>query len=167
VRGDVLAVDVGATGTSAVPRFAASDVRIKETATGTLMTVPLPGLHTVSDAVVSGDLLLDTFRLHAQISVEDGAATLRCLLSGLAGTAKLATQFGTARPARTGLELDISPTGRMTVRPAAKPDAKPKTSAPAAEPFVVWLRRRVSPRLKDSLARNDTARKVYRRLAKR
>jgi hypothetical protein len=168
VRGDVLALDVGATGTSAVPRFAATDVRIRETATGTLMTVPLPGLHTVSDAVVSGDLLLDTFRLHAQISVEDGAATLRCLLSGLAGTAKLATRFGSGRPARTGLELDISPTGQMAVRRAVKPSAKQQQTGPnASEPFVVRMRRRVPPRLKKSLSRNQTARRLYERLARR
>lgn len=167
VRGDVLAVDIGATGASAIPRFAAEDVRIKETATGTLMTVPLPALHAVGDAVVPGFLLLDTFKLHAQVRVEDGVATLRCLLSGLAGSAKLATQFGTGRPARTGLDLEISPTGQMSVRRSPKPAAKPAAKQPAGEPFVGKLRRRVPPGLRQSLSRNPTARRLYERLAKR
>ena len=167
VRGDVLAFDVGATTASPIPRFAAADVRIKETATGTLMTVPLSGVHAVGDAVVPGYVLLDTFRLHAQVTVEDGAATLRCLLSGLAGTVKLATQFGSARPARTGLDLEISPTGQMSVRRAPKPAAKPKAGPPAAEPFIVRIRRRVPPGLQQSLSRNPTARRLYERFAKR
>ena len=131
------------------------------------MTVPLRGLHTVGDAVVPGFVLLDTFKLHAQVSVEDGAATLRCLLSGLAGSAKLATQFGTGRPARTGLDLEISPTGQMSVRRSPKPAAKQAAGQPADEPLVVRMRRRVPPGLRESLSRNPTARRLYERFAKR
>ena len=155
-RGDSFGVDVGATSSSAVPRFAASDVSIVETAAGTVLRVPLPNLYATGTADIAGYVLLDKFKLHAVLSIEDGSASLTCKLSGLAGSAALGTQFGAGKPAPTGLSLDISPTGQMTVGKAPKKaPAKPTPSA-APAPLMKRVRR--------TLARNKTARRVYQRL---
>jgi hypothetical protein len=161
VRGDSFGIDVGATAGSAVPRFAAADVKIVETAAGTLRSVPLPTLYATGTAEVAGFVLLDKFKLHAVLSVEDGAATLTCKLSGLAGSAALGTQFGAGKPAPTGLSLEISPTGQMSVGKASKKAPAKPTPAAAATPAPLMKR------VRRTLARNKTARTLYRRFAKR
>jgi hypothetical protein len=130
--GGDLIIDVGATESSVVPTISIEDISIVETATGTLLTVPLPDLAVVGSSKIEGFLHLGKFKLPAYL-VANGQAQLECFLSGLAGTSVLATQFGRSRPAPTGLSLVISPIGAMSVIPTPKPAPAPATPAKKAD----------------------------------
>jgi hypothetical protein len=131
VEGDLI-IDVGATESSVVPTISIEDTSIVETATGTLLTVPLPDLAVVGSSRIPGFLHLGKFKLPAYL-VGNGQAKLECFLSGLAGTSVLATQFGRSRPAPTGLSLVISPIGAMSVVPTPKPVPAPAAPAKKAD----------------------------------
>jgi hypothetical protein len=178
--GAQFALDVGATRFGVVPRLSPADVDIVESARGTMMTIRLGRLAVDGDSRAPGFLHLDRFRLRAYLVVEGGHARIECFVSGLAGTSLLSTQFGSGKPAATGLNLLISPTGIVTVSPApdkaasapattpAEPRARAKHSGRAAEAsVVVRLRRSVPARLEPavrSLAGNKVAARVYRAL---
>lgn len=176
-------VDVGPTRFAAIPRFPASAATIHEDARGTLLTVSLPGFAVAGAARVAGQVLVGGFPLRATLVAEAGAARIECYLSGLCGTAPLATKFGPGKAQPTGLSLTISPTGTMSLsetpsgapsRPAAGTGAgaRPKVGAAAAGggSLVERLRAHV-PQFAEPAARtlagNPRARQLYRRLAGR
>jgi hypothetical protein len=191
--GDAFAFDVGARRASVITRLSASDIVIEETAAGTLMTAMLSGLCVEGASRTPGFLWLDSLRLRAVLVVDGGQAKVTCVLSGLAGTSALSTQFGSSKPVATGLSLEISPVGHMSVVSTPRPSTaaasraaraavvptkwRPGGNAPAhdrnghvSRSLVTRLRRNVPGPLEPAmraLAGNEFARKLYRRLSGR
>ena len=187
-RDGALVLDVGATASSVLRPLRVPQVSIVESVRGTLMTVDLPDLAVHGESQVKGSVLLGGFRLAAVLVGDGSSARLECYLSGLAGSSTMSTRFGTRRPVESGLDLQISPVGVMTVvptpkpKPATSPAKKPaaKKAAPSTPPAKTTpqprpaatsglrsLRRRVPAPLEPvarRVAANPTAKRVYRRL---
>jgi hypothetical protein len=191
--GDAFAVDVGANRASVITELLASDIVIEETVAGTLMTAMLSGLCVEGASRTPGFLWLDNLRLRAVLVVDGGQAKVTCVLSGLAGTSALSTQFGSSKPVATGLGLEISPVGHMSVVPTPRPSTAAASSearagvvptnwrpggnapghdrnGPVPRSLVTRLRRNVPGPLEPAVravAGNELARKLYRRLSGR
>ena len=129
-----LVIDVGATASSIIPPFTASDVTVKENASGSLLTAALSAVHVHGNSIHPGTMLLGGFRLPAKLVAEAGSARLECFVSGLAGSVALSTQFGRAPVSSTGLSLVISPVGEMSVLSTPPPPAAPSTPPPPSTP---------------------------------
>ena len=183
-----LALDVGAKRHRLVGRFAPSQVTIDETARGTLMVVRLPNIRSYGSTNALGSVLLDRFRLPAELVGQEGQDTeLRCYVSGLAGTSSISTQFFSPRPSPSGVDLKISKVGIMSVKrtkaPVAPSPAAPAVDRPApalpkgpgvprlsaaARPLVRRLRRAVPAPLEPAartLAKSPVLAAAYRRVA--
>ena len=104
-----------------ITKLSVSDIVIEETVAGTLMTAMLSGLCVEGASRTPGFLWLDSLRLRAVLVVDGGQAKVTCVLSGLAGTSALSMQFGSSKPVATGLSLEISPVGHMSVVPTPRP----------------------------------------------
>jgi hypothetical protein len=136
------------------------------------MTIRLDRLAVHGDARIPGSLHLGKFPLPASLVAAGGRARIESFVSGLAGTSALSAQFGPAKPGPTGLNLEISPTGIMTVAPdPAKTVTAPGPARPqatiGAEPAVARLRHSVPAPIEPAvraLARNTFAARVYRAL---
>ena len=168
-------IDVGATHFSPVPSLNADQVHITEDAGGALFTARLPQMYTTGPADIDGAVMLDRFSLPARLAAADHEVRLHFFVSGLAGESTLATRFGTAPAAPTGLNLVITGTGEIGVAPTPPPPpAAPKPTKKAAAtkpvPMVTRLRRAVPAPLEPvarRLSRNRLARRVYRRMVRR
>ena len=125
-----LQLDVGATRTSVVGAVRPADASVVETAHGSLLTLTYPDVHVRGDSVGVARLRLDNFGLPARLVCRDGVARLECFVTGLAGSTVVTVFAGHGKPVRTGLNLDISETGQMTLVPT--PSAAPP--APSAPP---------------------------------
>lgn len=173
--GATLTVGVGGAGGSVVGRARPQDATVTESARGTLLRLDLPHVHAAGAARVRGALRMGTFPVPADLVVEAGAARLECWLTGLAGTSELSVVFG-GPAARTGLTLDVSEVGVMTVRATPpKKAAAPKRPAAAPKPtpsraVAARVRRAVPQTLEPAVRRlrgNRLARSAYSALIRR
>jgi len=180
--GDTLKLEVGTISLN-ICEADPDSVSIHETAAGTRLTMRLPQIATHGSSCVDGRLFSARLALPAQVTVGAGEARMECYVSGLAGVYPLSSQFGTARPMPTGLDLVISgtgdmavvrsvgktaPTRRLTKKPRPKQGRPASTQQKAAPTTVQRLRRRVPRRLEPmvmAVARRPAARRAYRRLA--
>jgi hypothetical protein len=132
-------------------------------------------MYTTGPADIDGAVMLDRFSLPARLAAADHEVRLHFFVSGLAGESTLATRFGTAPAAPTGLNLVITGTGEIGVAPTpppppAAPKPTKKAAAPKPVPMVTRLRRAVPAPLEPMarrLSRNRLARRVYRRMIRR
>jgi len=127
-----LTLDVGARTASPIGALQATDAIVTDSARGTLMTIAVPALAVAGDAQIAGYVATGGLKLPATLVCDDRGARIEAYVSGLAGTNPVATQFGLGRPRPTGLSLDISATGVMSlVRTPPKP--KPVEDKPVEE----------------------------------
>ena len=177
-----LVIDVGATKSSPVASVDVDQVHITEDVRGALLTARLPKVYTKGPAVIDGAIMLDRFKLPARLAADEQRVSLQFFVSGLAGESTLFTQFGASPAAATGLNLVITGTGEMGVRPTPPPPPpEPRKSSPAAPrkpprapaappkpaPVLTRLRRSVPEPLEPlarRLSRNPVARRLYRRM---
>lgn len=188
-----LGLDVSGVEVSLIGRVPVANTEMLESAAGSLLTIRLPQVHVHGSAAIPGSVVLGKFWLKAQLITDGSEARIESFLSGIAGTSTIATRFG--RWAQTGLVLNISELGTMQVQVAPKPvkvtPAKaaaaktPATTAPAPKPkkpahkpaanpaprigLAATARRKVPSQLEPlvkAVARNKTAKAVYRQLTK-
>ncbi|MET0694505.1 MAG: hypothetical protein ABWY56_11285 [Propionibacteriaceae bacterium] len=187
------ALDVGAV---AHPLVSATDptlASVTESATGSLLVLPLTRLHVVDTDTVEGFIAQDKMQVPARIVVDGDQARLEAYVSGPKSLAVLSARFGSGRLQPTGLSLEIGGEGAMRLvktKPPAPPrkpvpPAKPKPAAAKPKPAVAkkkakpkpkprqgvaaQLRRAVPKPLEPAvrrLAHNDLARRVYRRITR-
>jgi hypothetical protein len=115
------------------------------------------------------------------IETQGGTGVLTAFVSGLAGTTPILAEFGRSGMQPTGLSLEISGVGQMSIVATPPPPAKkPATSAPKDRPTkrkrrkkrratgpLARLRRAVPAPLEPgvrAISRHPLARRVYRRL---
>ena len=111
----VMSIDVGATRRSVVSKLSPRQVSVTESARGTLLTARLPMLWVTAHAELGGALLLGRMSLPARLVANPEGSRVECWLSGPPGKVDLATRFGPAKPAMTGLTLKIANGGQMRV----------------------------------------------------
>jgi len=110
---------------------------IRESVVGSELVLPLPKLHVSATTEFEGTIALDRVRLPARIRVRSGQPELVALVSGLKGTPALATQFGPGPMRASGLRLQITGSGSMSLIRAqspSKPTARPEPAKPKATP---------------------------------
>ncbi|WP_152363413.1 hypothetical protein [Microlunatus speluncae] len=168
--GDRLHLDVGCRRQSLVQQADAGDAIITDSARGTLLRLELPRIAAEPGADLAGEIGLGGLRLPARIVEQDGVARLVAYVSGLSGQVGLSTKFGAANTPLS-LVLDISPLGRIQVRPKPAPVPKPPTPAPkaaapkpAAPSSPAPRASKPTPAGKATNGRQITARSVYRRM---
>jgi hypothetical protein len=175
-----LTLDVGARRNSPVGRLDASDVSIVDSAKGTEFNAWLPTVAVAGESRTPGFVVLDSLKVPGMLIAEAGRARVQTWVSGLAGTVSIQTEFGAAAAAPTGLSLEITPIGTMSVVPTPEPAAKPappKAIAPARTPTrqapppaLARLRQKVPQGMQPvvkALSRNKTARRLYGRFVRR
>src|SRR4051812_29634942 len=153
-----LVIDVGATQRSLLSALDPRLSGVLEDATGSLLTVGVPGLAHVGQASLAGSVVLGDVVLPAALVLDEGQARLQCRVGALPGRLAVRTRFGSGRPADSGCELVTSPTGEYTLVPAPRPVSRPATSAPVRERQratgpVAALRRRVPSRAEPAVSR--------------
>jgi len=193
-------LDVGAVSHPLVSVTDPTSGSVTESATGSLLVLPLTQLHVIGTDAVDGFIAQDKMQVPARIVVVEEQARLEAYVSGPKSLSALSAQFGSGRLQPTGLSLEIGGEGAMRLvktkppapprraappaqpKPtAAKPPAKKtapakKKSAPAKKPkpkprqgVAAQLRRAVPKPLEPAvrrLARNDVARRLYRRITR-
>jgi len=187
--GRTLRLDVG---TTRWPLVSAADVAgatVTESATGSLLVLPLPDVHVAGEAVLPAEVGLGSLPVPARLVLDGRGATVEALVSGLPGVVRLGVGVagGPLRP--SGLQLRIGQDGAMAVEPVPAPKAPAPAPAPAAAPSaapapaarsrrsapaaplsrVQHLRRALPAPLEpvaDALARQQVVRRLYRRLAR-
>ena len=111
---------------------------VTESVVGAELALDLPQLQVFETHGLDGFIALDKMRLPARIRVRDGRPQLVALVSGLAGRPVISAQFGPGPLRSTGLSLQISGVGAMSViktppppapQAPAKPPSAPKPSA--------------------------------------
>ena len=157
-----------------------------ESVAGSKLVLNLPQLEVFGTDGIDGFIALDKMRLPARIRVRNGRAQLVAIVSGLAGTPVLSAQFGPGPLRTTGLSLQITGIGAMSLiktPSASTPGAKDKASNTAdsgrtkpskkVEPprtgLVADLRRAVPAPLEPAvkrLASIPTARRLYQRMTR-
>ena len=160
-----LQLDVGPTTWPLVTGVDASNGLVTETAAGSRMVLQLPHVHVSGAGAISGQIALDSLRLQAQIITDGSSARLESFVSGLFGTPRLSTQFGDTPLKPSGLALQVSGLGAMTVvkeKPAPK---KPAAAAPPpAKPPAKKATAKKAPAkkttAKKAAAKNPTAKKT-------
>ncbi len=173
-----LVIDVGATHFAPVPSLEVDQVHITEDARGALFTARLPEMYTTGPADTHGAVTLGRLTLPAWLAAAEREVKLRFFVSGLAGESTLATRFGTAPAAPTGLNVVITGTGEIGVTPTPPPPPPPatppkpikKAAAAKPAPLMTRLRRAVPAPLEPMarrLSRNPLARRLYRRMTQR
>ncbi len=154
---DRLTVDVGPLGRPLLPLPEATAAQIVESVRGSVLSLPLPGLHCFETEGLDGQLFLNKMAVPARIELDDGVAELRAWVSGVAGDQALAVRFGRSPWQALKLTLRIDGLGAMSVIPTPPPPAKPAaapkkptTKAPAkktsAEETMAKRKRRRSRR---------------------
>ncbi|QMW65923.1 hypothetical protein H4N58_17475 [Mumia sp. ZJ1417] len=160
-----------------VVRPDAAAAAFDEGSVGTLMSLPLIGIHAVAPSA-RGELVIDPIAVPAEIVESDGRTVLTALVSGMPGRYTLSTTFGpTATP--LGYDLVIDGMGRMSLAPTAPAKPKPKKrtprapatskdeSAPATTSFLQRARRRAPEPVVRALADVRPLRAAYQRLTRR
>jgi hypothetical protein len=109
---------------------------VTESVVGSELTLGLPQLHVFDSDGLDGFIALGKMRLPARIRVRDGGGQLVALVTGLAGNSVISAQFGPGPLRPTGLSLQITGVGAMSLiktPPPAAPAAKVATK-PAGAP---------------------------------
>ncbi len=124
-----LGIDVGGLRHQLVHRLPARDVQVTESARGSLLTGPVPGLDLPAGTRLEGLLRVKYHPVIAWLeSDSSGAVTLTAWVSGLPGSKRLATRFTPAPFAPARARLVVDSLGGMQVRALAT-----KTRAPAGQ----------------------------------
>jgi len=125
-------LDVGATRWPLVAAPRAADGKVTESVRGSLLRLDLPAVHASGATTVDGEVVLDRLALPARLVTEAETARLEAYVSGLAGSPRIATRFGELAAQQTGLCLNVSGVGVMTVARSSLPTEKPtKPATPA------------------------------------
>nr|MBA3530277.1 hypothetical protein [Propionibacteriaceae bacterium] len=102
------------------------------------LVLPLPRVYVSGRSAVSGQIALDQLRLKASVVTDGSTARLEGFVSGLFGSPNISTQFGDTPMKPSGLGLQISGLGAISVakaKPAAaKEPAASKQPATAKKP---------------------------------
>ncbi len=167
--GDRLHFDVGCRRSSLVQQADAGDATITDSARGTLLRLTLPRIAAEPGTDLAGELGLGGLRLPARIVEHGGVTRLEAYVSGLSGQVGLSTKFGAANTP-LDLVLDISPLGRIQVRPKPRPAARTKPAAAdpkptaAPKPTAVPAEPKVQHPAANGRSGRITARTVYRKM---
>ena len=131
-RSGPLQIDVGPTRLSLVGQADPADASVVESARGSVLRLRLPEVNVQTTRTVPGFIALGRMILPASIETVGGTAVLVAFVSGIMGSSPISVQFGSARHQPTGLSLEISGTGRMSVAttPPAVPDPPAKPAVP-------------------------------------
>lgn len=129
-----MVIDVGGTQHAMVTSIDAADVVVEESARGTLLAARLPEVAVHGCEGLAGFVLLDKFKLPAQVTTTPDGVTVHAFVSGLAGSSIVSTQFATSKAALTGLTLTVSPLGAFSIAPTPVDTTPTTTSAKKTSP---------------------------------